>query len=71
MVKEAEVEFLRGSSFDETERAKEMLKASNIAFTEVFSNSSESPVLLSSASVFAFEGEASIQEYCDLFNPNA
>ncbi|GAB3910085.1 hypothetical protein [Mucilaginibacter boryungensis] len=68
MENETRVDFLRGSSFDETERAKEMLKASNIDFTEVFSNSSYSPVVISSTSALPYEGEMSIRGYCDLFN---
>jgi hypothetical protein len=68
MEKETKVDFLRGSSFDENERVKEMLQASKIDFTEVFANSSFTPAIISSSSAFSYEGEASIRDYCNLQN---
>jgi hypothetical protein len=62
--KEEKIKFLRGRSLEETETAKKLLINANIKFTELFSSSFRSPVLIRSNTAQPYNGLASIRTYC-------
>ena len=56
---------VRGSFEQENEEAKKALENSDIAFSQIFSSSNYSPILILADETFPYKGVSSIKDYCE------
>lgn len=61
---------VRGCLQHENAEAKEALENSHISYSQMFSSTNYSPMLLVEDDTFPYKGVASIKGYCDSFKKN-